>query len=105
MNKEFFSPDEFKKWVKKQEVVDDKPIQNEAAVEKPEENLVGKEVLSKITGYKKLLSKMEIDRGNERDVCREFVYRGGTVLEYNEGICLVEVGKGSFFIHEKYLET
>ena len=88
-----FSLGDFKKWMRIHE--------NENTQKKCP--LFGIKVESKINS-KRLLSKIQVEEGNLKEVAKEFKKYGGIILEsYSDNILLIEVDSGSFKISKSYI--
>jgi hypothetical protein len=94
--RQHLSLDDFKKWMEQQE-----QVQTEAT--EPVAENSGYEVQSKIP-LKRLRSKIEIEDGDEDEVCEDFLENGGTVIDTDGKRLMVEVDSGSFCIHRMYVE-
>ena len=82
------SLDDFKKWME---------TQNDNG-----ESAENVQVYSKISP-KKLATKITIEDGLEEDLIERFIQNGGTILESNDGLLLIEVEVGKFYLNEKYV--
>lgn len=84
-----FNFSDFKKWITHQDST-------------KKSSLVGVKVESKIP-FKKLLDRIEAQKGETFDVAKEFKKQGGTISEENGHYMYVSVPHGSFLIHRMYL--
>lgn len=89
-----FNLNDFKKWIHDQQDDDDSPS-------KP--NLVGVHVESKVN-VKKLISRIDVQEGEEVEIAKEFKQNGGTISEVDGVNLLIEVDSGSFIIHKMYVK-
>jgi hypothetical protein len=87
----FLNPDDFRRWMKKNDVEED-------VVDQP----IGMRVESKFCG-KKIARSMTLESGRAGRVVREFVQNGGTVKSVDGDEYLVEVKSGSFYTNKKNL--
>ena len=92
-----FSLDNFKKWMEEQST-EKSPIESENS----NMSFIGVQVEPKI-GFKKLISKIEIDEGDEEEVCNEFLEDGGVIVDCEDKEFLVEVNSGKFYINRSYI--
>jgi len=90
-----FSLDDFKKWMEGQDAES-----NEVSAE---QGMIGSEVQSKIN-LKKLLSKINVEDGNEEELSQEFSEHGGTVVDCVNKNFLIEVKSGNFYLNSRYVE-
>jgi hypothetical protein len=90
---DFFSLDNFKKWIKGQNEFDSK-------LEK--KFPIGERVVSKI-GPKKLANNMTLEDGQLNKVLKDFIKNGGKIKEVIEKDYLIEVTMGSFTIRKNYV--
>jgi hypothetical protein len=95
MNNSFFSFDDFKKWIEKQDP-------DEAQMEKKHYRYSGTTVESKVS-VRKIVSKMEENEGDGYEVARDFFENGGVIVESEDKRFLIEVNSGSFYIHRMYV--
>lgn len=86
MNKKDFSLDNFKKWIDEQEV--------------QKENEIARSTI----GIKKLISKIDIEDGDVKEVCKDFFENGGKIISKENKKYLIEVSTGTFYLHKLYLE-
>lgn len=89
-NQNNFNLNNFKKW-----------MQNEN-YKHPKKSLIGSIVESKISS-KRLISRIETQKGELEEVVKDFKKNGGVVLEEDGYTILVEVSTGIFLIHKAYL--
>lgn len=89
-NIRFLNPDDFKRWMKKQDIKD-----AEEGV-----NMVGAIVESKYCG-KRIARSITLESGKAGRVVREFVQNGGVVKAVEGNEYLIEVESGSFFLNKK----
>lgn len=87
-----FNLNDFKKW-----------IHNQQEEKQPKSNLLGVHVESKIN-VKKLISRIDVQEGEEIEIAKEFKQNGGTISEIDGTNLLVEVESGSFIIHKMYVK-
>lgn len=87
-----FNLNDFKKWIH---------TQKDEGSSKP--HMIGLHVESKIN-VRKLLTRMDVQDGEEEDLAKEFKQHGGIVAEVNGSSILIEVDSGSFYIHKMYLK-
>ncbi len=96
MNNEFFSFDEFKKWMAGQ---DSPPELNRPA---HNDKFIGLEVGSRVSAHK-LTEKIEVLEGVTLEVARDFKSNGGRVKNVVEDFnFIIEVDSGLFSIHRCY---
>lgn len=89
-NLRFLNPDDFKRWMKKQDIQDaDEGI-----------NMIGTTVESKYCG-KRIARNITLEDGKAGRVVREFIQNGGVVKAVEGDEYLIEVESGSFFLHKK----
>lgn len=86
-----FNLNDFKKWIDSQHK------------EEKEENIVGLHVESKINA-KKLISRINVQDGDEKELAIEFRNNGGTISEVDKNNFLIEVDSGFFIIHKMYVK-
>lgn len=91
--KPILSLDDFKKWIKEQA-----PYEEPVAIN----HLIGTMVESKV-GLSKLLTKTEVEEGDEETICEDFLENGGTILDIDDKHVLIEVSAGQFTIHRAYI--
>ena len=90
---EFFSLDNFKKWIKNQNEFDSK-----LGKKFP----IGEQVVSKISA-KKLMDVMNLENGQMNRVVKDFMKNGGKIAEVAGSEFLIEVTMGSFYIKKNYV--
>jgi len=90
------SLDDFKKWMEEQEQT--VPPEAEEALAN-----TGYDVQSKIP-LKRLRTRIEIEEGDEQEICADFLENGGTVIDTDNKRLMIEVSCGSFSIHRMYVE-
>ena len=95
MNKNFFSPDDFKKWVEKHQEQFSAKLSKKPLI-------VGTMVESKVS-IKKITSSIDVQEGDSKTIARDFIRHGGTIKEINGADVLVEVSKGTFIISENLI--
>lgn len=91
-NKDFFSVDNFKKWMKNQKEFN-------SNIKNP---LVGEQVVSKISA-KKLQNTITLEDGYLNKVVKDFAKNGGKIKEVLDKEYLVEVTNGTFYISKNYV--
>jgi chromosome condensin MukBEF MukE localization factor len=84
-----FSPKDFKKWMEDQNITED--------TAKPQNNLVGMTVESKINS-KRLLARIESKEGDPHELISDFKHNGGTIYDVDDQRFLIEVERGFFYI-------
>lgn len=84
-----FNFSEFKSWMKNQQDCN------------LNQNIIGLQVESKIS-FKKLITKIEVEDGELKEVAKEFIKSGGTIKEVNGQNFLIEVKKGIFLINRTH---
>lgn len=87
----FLNPDDFKRWISRQEDSESEPIPN---------GIVGSFVEAKHCG-KKTARCITVESGRAGRIVREFIQSGGIVKEVDGDECLVEVSSGSFYIKRR----
>lgn len=90
---DFFSLDNFKKWMKNQNEFDSK-----IGKKFP----IGEQVTSKISA-KKLVNVMNLENGQMNKVVKDFMKNGGKISEVSGNEFLIEVTMGSFYIQKNYV--
>ena len=90
---EFFSLDNFKRWIKSQNEFDSK-IKKKYPI--------GELVESK-SSPKKFAEVMNLEDGQMNKVVKDFMKNGGKIKEVSSGSFLVEVTMGSFYIAKNYV--
>jgi len=88
----FLNPDDFKRWMKKQDVADPTA----------EGGMVGLTVEAKYCG-RKTARNITLEEGRAGRVVREFVQYGGVVKKVEGDEYLVEVDSGSFYINKRFV--
>lgn len=91
---DFFSLENFKKWMKDQNEFDSK-----IGKKFP----IGEHVISKVNS-KKLNQVMTLENGQENKVIKDFMKNGGKISEVHGNEFLVEVTMGSFYIPKNYVK-
>lgn len=91
----YFSPDDFKKWLKQQ---DSEP----ASHSKKSRDVIGMTVESKVTS-RKLASVMEAEQGDACDLAVDFRENNGVIIDTDGKRFLIEVESGTFFIPRQYV--
>lgn len=91
--------DDFKKWI------EEESFNENFEQEKTDmsDDYIGKEVISKIS-YKKLKLKAEVYEGYAKEVCLDFYENGGTIIECEEDVFLIEVSSGQLYINKNFVE-
>ena len=87
-----FNLNDFKKWMH---------TQKEEIPSK--QNFMGLHVESKV-GFKRLISRMDVQDGEEEELAKEFKNHGGVISDIDEHNFLIEVDSGSFIIHKMYVK-
>ena len=87
----FLNPDDFKRWIRKQDEADGTP---------GAPSIVGVSVEAKHCG-KKTARCITMESGRAGRVVREFIQSGGVVKSVDGEECLVEVASGSFYIQKR----
>ncbi len=87
-----FYLNDFKKWIHKQK--DESPSRP---------HMIGVQVESKVN-LKKLVSRMDVQEGEEEELAKDFKQNGGIISEVDGSNILVEVDSGSFIIHKMYIK-
>lgn len=87
-----FNLNDFKKWMHTQK--EESPLK---------QNLMGLHVESKV-GFKRLISRMDVQEGEEEELAKEFKHHGGVIADIDEHNFLIEVDSGSFIIHKMYVK-
>ena len=90
---EFFSLDNFKRWMKDQ---------NEFDLNMKKKFPIGEQVESKISA-KKLASVMNLEDGQMNRVVKDFMKNGGKIKEVSGSDFLIEVTMGTFYIAKNYV--
>ncbi|MEY3163335.1 MAG: hypothetical protein RI887_159 [Actinomycetota bacterium] len=85
-----FNMSDFKKWMNQQHDAN-------------KSNMVGLAVESKIP-YKRLVSRIEVQEGDDIEVAKNFKKHGGTITEENGHYMYVKTKGGSFMIHRMHLK-
>jgi hypothetical protein len=91
---EFFSLDNFKKWIKNQNEFDSKLIKKFP---------IGEQVVSKVKA-KKLENVMTLENGQLNRVIKDFMKNGGKIKEVIDNEYLIEVTMGSFIVSKNYVK-
>ena len=86
-----FSLDNFKKWMETQ--CNDSDINN----------IEGQEVYAKIS-KRKLMEKIDVEDGDDEEVSNDFLKNGGTVVESDGRLLLIQVESGNFYLEQKYIK-
>ena len=90
---DFFSLDNFKRWIKDQ---------NDFDQNMKKKFPIGEQVESKISA-KKLSSVMNLEDGQMNRVIKDFMKNGGKIKEVSDGNFLIEVTMGTFYIAKNYV--
>jgi hypothetical protein len=96
MNNDFFTFDEFKRWMKKQD--------NSPGLNKPSSNnkFIGLEVCSRVSA-RKLEQKIEVLEGIAEEIIHDFKNSGGLIKDVADDFnFVIEVDSGTFSIHRCY---
>ena len=88
----FLNPDDFKKWMKKQDCKESSSTND----------MAGMTVEAKHSS-RKTAQKITLEEGRPDRVVREFVRFGGIVKKVDGDEYLVEVESGSFYINKKFV--
>jgi hypothetical protein len=89
---EFFSVEEFKKWMQSQK----ESSPHFVSPSKKKDDVIGLTVESKISTLR-LMEKIQTE-GNPHILARDFRRNGGIIREANGSIFLIEVNSGTFYI-------
>jgi len=90
------SLDNFKKWMRYQEKM--QPTQKNEW----HKSFVGLSIESKLTA-KRLSMKIKSEEGDVEELSSDFVEHGGIVADVDDRYFLVEVSKGTFYVHRCYV--
>jgi len=89
-----FNLSDFRKWIQSQ---------NLKSVEMRKPDLKGLAVESKVSS-KQLLSQISPEKGEAKDLVKNFIENGGTIRNIDGTNFLIEVESGSFYVNRRYVK-
>lgn len=92
-NDNYFSIDNFKKWIENQNQFDEK-IKKKFPI--------GEQVRSNVSS-RKLINVLQLEDGQLNQVVKDFLRNGGKISSIQKNKYFVEVSKGNFYINKNYV--